>query len=88
LEGEAMKWFKRILSGPAALALPRDAVGLALPSPSTIRPQGHGVRVGRSNEGDIGADPASRWFALFTHRRAGPDFEDGLVHLKRRAEAS
>jgi hypothetical protein len=39
-----------------------------------------------SNEGDMGASPVNRWFGLFMDRLVGPDFEAGLVNLKRLAE--
>jgi uncharacterized protein YndB with AHSA1/START domain len=53
-----------------------------------IEPQGGGVRVSWSNEGDMGASPVNRWFGLFMDRLVGPDFESGLTNLKRLAEAS
>jgi len=53
-----------------------------------IEPQGAGVRVTWSNEGDMGASPVNRWFGLFMDRLVGPDFESGLSNLKRLAEAS
>jgi len=53
-----------------------------------IEPQGNGVLVSWSNEGDMGASPVNRWFGLFMDRLVGPDFEAGLTNLKRLAEAS
>lgn len=47
-----------------------------------IEPQGTGVRVSWSNEGEMGANPLNRWFGLFMDRLVGPDFEDGLKNLK------
>ncbi len=51
-----------------------------------IEPQGGGVRVSWSNEGEMGASPVNRWFGLFMDRLVGPDFEAGLANLKRLAE--
>ncbi len=53
-----------------------------------IEPQGRGVRVTWSNEGDMGMNPVNRWFGFFMDRMVGPDFEAGLANLKRLAEAS
>lgn len=53
-----------------------------------IEPDGTGVRVIWSNEGDMGANPVNRWFGLFMDQLVGPDFEAGLANLKRLAEAS
>jgi len=53
-----------------------------------IEPEGSGVRVSWSNEGEMGASPVNRWFGVFMDRLVGPDFEAGLANLKRLAEAS
>jgi uncharacterized protein YndB with AHSA1/START domain len=53
-----------------------------------LEPQGAGVRVSWSNEGDMGVSPVNRWFGLFMDRLVGPDFEAGLANLKRLAETS
>lgn len=53
-----------------------------------IEPEGNGVRVNWSNEGEMGASPVNRWFGIFMDRLVGPDFEAGLANLKRLAEAS
>jgi uncharacterized protein YndB with AHSA1/START domain len=53
-----------------------------------LEPQGGGVRVTWSNEGEMGANPVNRWFGLFMDRLVGPDFEAGLENLKKLAEAS
>ena len=53
-----------------------------------IEPQGSGVRVSWSNEGEMGANPLNRWFGFFMDRLVGPDFEAGLNNLKRIAEQS
>ncbi len=52
----------------------------------TLTPAANGVRVTWSNEGDMGANPVNRWFALFMDRLVGPDFEAGLARLKALAE--
>jgi hypothetical protein len=44
------------------------------------------VSVTLSDEGDLGNNPLSRWFGLFLDRMIGPDFEAGLVNLKRVSE--
>ncbi|HEX2012485.1 MAG TPA: SRPBCC family protein [Roseateles sp.] len=36
--------------------------------------------------GDMGANPLFRWFALFGDKMVGPDFEAGLANLKALAE--
>jgi uncharacterized protein YndB with AHSA1/START domain len=53
-----------------------------------VVPDGAGVRVSWSNEGDMGTNPLNRWFGLMMDRLVGPDFEGGLVNLKRLAESS
>lgn len=50
-------------------------------------PTSGGVVVTWTNEGDMGANPINRWFALAMDRLVGPDFEGGLANLKRVAEA-
>ncbi len=52
-----------------------------------IEPDGRGVRLSWSNEGDMGGNPINRWFGVFMDRLVGPDFESGLANLKREAEA-
>jgi uncharacterized protein YndB with AHSA1/START domain len=54
----------------------------------SIAPVGAGVRVTWTNEGDLGSSPVNRWFGLMMDRMVGPDFEGGLVNLKRLAEGS
>lgn len=51
-----------------------------------LEPQGNGVRVSWSNEGEMSANPMNRWFGFFMDRLVGPDFEAGLTNLKRLAE--
>ncbi|MCK6428392.1 MAG: SRPBCC family protein [Burkholderiaceae bacterium] len=53
-----------------------------------VVPDGAGVRVSWSNEGDMGSNPLNRWFGLMMDRLVGPDFEGGLANLKRLAESS
>ncbi|HUN91270.1 MAG TPA: SRPBCC family protein [Burkholderiaceae bacterium] len=48
----------------------------------TLDAQGNRVRVAWTNEGDLGRNPAARWFGLFMDRIVGPDFEAGLRNLK------
>ena len=52
----------------------------------TLEPAGNATRVTWSNEGDVGANPVNRYFALMTDRMVGPDFEGGLANLKSLAE--
>jgi hypothetical protein len=52
-----------------------------------IVPDGAGVRVSWTNEGDMGSNPLNRWFGLMMDRLVGPDFEGGLANLKRLAES-
>ena len=49
-------------------------------------PAGKGVRVNWIAEGDVGANPLMRYFALVMDRMLGPDFEAGLANLKQLAE--
>jgi uncharacterized protein YndB with AHSA1/START domain len=53
----------------------------------TLAPTGDKVRVTWTNEGDLGANPMSRWFGLMMDRAVGADFAAGLANLKRLAEA-
>lgn len=46
-----------------------------------------GTVVRWTNEGDLGANPISRWMGLFMDRLMGDDFSKGLAKLKDRAEA-
>jgi hypothetical protein len=52
----------------------------------TMEPTGNAVKVTWVNEGDLGANPVSRYFGLMMDRMMGPDFETGLNNLKQRAE--
>jgi hypothetical protein len=52
----------------------------------TLESAGAGVKVIWVDAGDLGMNPMSRWFGLFLDRIIGPDFERGLVNLKRLAE--
>ena len=49
-------------------------------------PVGKGVRVSWIGEGDVGANPLMRYFALAMDRMQGPDFDGGLSNLKQLAE--
>ena len=45
-----------------------------------------GTRLIWVDAGDLGMNPLSRWFGLFLDKMIGPDFEKGLVNLKRLVE--
>jgi hypothetical protein len=49
-------------------------------------PAGKGVRVTWIAEGDVGANPLMRYFAIAMDRIQGPDFDGGLANLKQLAE--
>ncbi len=51
-------------------------------------PESDGTRVTWTNEGDLGWSPISRWFGLLMDAFMGPDFEEGLGNLKKKAEAA
>jgi uncharacterized protein YndB with AHSA1/START domain len=51
-----------------------------------LEPEGAATRVTWTNEGDMGANPINRYFALMMDRMVGPDFEAGLANLKGLAE--
>lgn len=53
-----------------------------------FEPVGSGTRVTWTIDGDAGANPLYRWFALFADTLMGPDFESGLANLKAVAEKS
>jgi hypothetical protein len=63
-------------------------MGMQSTGQMTIVPEGNGVRVSWSNEGDMGANPLNRWFGAFMDKLVGPDFDEGLANLKKLAEAS
>lgn len=78
-------------------AVPGERVEYALAFPDMgmqsrgvlrLDPEGGGTRVTWTNEGDVGASPVNRWFAVFMDRLVGPDFEAGLTNLKALAEKS
>jgi uncharacterized protein YndB with AHSA1/START domain len=52
----------------------------------TLAPEGSGTRVVWTMNGDMGANPLFRWFALFADSMVGKDFESGLANLKAVAE--
>ena len=39
------------------------------------------------NQGDLGWNPVSRYFGLLMDKMMGPDFEEGLENLRRKAES-
>jgi polyketide cyclase/dehydrase/lipid transport protein len=45
-----------------------------------------GTEVSMTMEGDLARNPMYRWFGLFMDKLVGPDFEAGLVNLKRLSE--
>lgn len=47
-----------------------------------------GTRISWAGQGDMGANPMNRWFALFMDRLVGSDYEAGLANLKKLAESS
>lgn len=51
-----------------------------------LLPQGSGTQVTWIMNGDMGANPLYRWFALFADGMVGKDFEAGLQGLKALAE--
>lgn len=51
-----------------------------------LAPLPAGTWVTWTMNGDMGANPVWRWFALFMDRMVGPDFEAGLANLKSEAE--
>lgn len=51
-----------------------------------IEKAGEGLRVLWFNEGNLGWNPVSRYFGLLMDRMIGPDFEEGLRNLQKRAE--
>lgn len=51
-----------------------------------FEPAGGGTQVTWVMNGDMGANPLFRWFALFSDQMVGGDFEAGLARLKTVAE--
>lgn len=52
----------------------------------SFAPEDAGTRVSWTMNGDMGRNPVYHWFALFSEKMIGPDFEGGLANLKRVAE--
>ena len=67
-----------------ALAFPD--MGMTSGGQLILTPEGNGTRVRWTNEGDLGSNPMSRWFAPFLDKMIGPDYEAGLAGLKALAE--
>jgi len=84
----AMEFTEAVPGERIAYRLSFPDMGMQSSGVLRIEPQGSGVKVSWSNEGDMGANPLYRWFGLFMDRLVGPDFEAGLNNLKRLAEAS
>jgi uncharacterized protein YndB with AHSA1/START domain len=59
------------------------------PAPGDIKfePAGNGTKVTWFMSGDAGMNPLFRWFGYFMDRLVGPDFEAGLMNLKKLAES-
>jgi uncharacterized protein YndB with AHSA1/START domain len=83
-----MEFIEAVPGERLAYRLSFPDVGMRSTGQLRIEPEGSGVRVSWSNEGDMGANPVNRWFGLFMDRLVGPDFEAGLNNLKRLAETS
>ncbi len=49
----------------------------------TLEAVGEATRVTWYNAGNLGNNPLNRYFGLFMDRMMGPDFEQGLGHLRR-----
>jgi uncharacterized protein YndB with AHSA1/START domain len=49
---------------------------------------GNNTKVTWTMTGDSGMNPVARWFGYFIDKLVGPDFEAGLVNLKKLAETS
>jgi uncharacterized protein YndB with AHSA1/START domain len=84
----AMEFTEAVPGQRVAYRLSFPDVGMQSTGELRIEPQGNGVWVRWSNEGDMGASPVYRWLGLFMDRLVGPDFEAGLANLKRLAESS
>ena len=52
----------------------------------TLVPEGGGTKVTWTMNGDMGANPLFRWFALNADSMVGKDFDAGLAGLKEVAE--
>ncbi|HYV31988.1 MAG TPA: SRPBCC family protein [Candidatus Binatia bacterium] len=52
-----------------------------------LEPSGDSVKVTWFNQGDLGWNPVSRYFGLLMDKMMGPDFEEGLENLRRKAES-
>lgn len=52
-----------------------------------LEPAGDSVKVTWFNEGNLGANPVSRYFGLMMDKMMGPDFATGLLNLKQKVEA-
>ncbi len=52
-----------------------------------IAPAGGGSKVTWTVDGDTGSSPFKRWFGVLMEPTAGPEFEAGLVNLKKLAES-
>ncbi|WP_137937512.1 SRPBCC family protein [Chitinivorax sp. B] len=49
---------------------------------------GTGTKVIWTNDGDVGSNPLMRYLVLVMDSLIGPDFEQGLTNLKKRAESA
>jgi uncharacterized protein YndB with AHSA1/START domain len=60
--------------------------GMTSKGTMTLTPSGSGTKVSWTNEGDLGANPMSRYFGLVMDSMVGKDFDAGLKNLKALAE--
>ncbi|MCX6953407.1 MAG: SRPBCC family protein [Verrucomicrobia bacterium] len=76
-----------------ALSAAKVAYDLEFPDMGTtskgsieLVPDGAGTRVVWVDAGDLGMNPMARWFGLFLDQIIGPDFERGLVNIRKLVE--
>ena len=53
----------------------------------SFEPSGNATEVTWADDGELGANPVSRYFGLVMDKMIGPDFEAGLQKLKQKVEA-
>ena len=51
-----------------------------------LEPAGDGTKVTWGMDGNVSRNPLDRFFSLFMEKMNGPDFEEGLCNLKKKAE--
>jgi hypothetical protein len=63
-------------------------MGMAATGTMALAPGADGTTLVRMGmEGDLGRNPANRWFGLFMERMISPDFDAGLANLRKICEA-